>query len=141
MMVALEEARVAQDEGEVPVGCVIVRDSVIIARAHNTREESNDPTGHAEVIALREAGRALGTRSLRGTTLYVTLEPCPMCMAAIMLAQVDRLVYGAEDPKLGAVVSRWNLANDAALMHSIKVTSGVLQEECGQLLKSFFREA
>ena len=138
MREALNEARKAFELGEAPIGCVAVKEGEIIARAHNLREAENDPTAHAEILALRSAGKAIGSRSLDGITLYVTLEPCPMCMSAIMLAHVGRLVYGSDDPKIGAVVSRWNLAHDPALKHSIKVSSGVLAEECRAVLNDFF---
>ena len=140
MTQALAEARIAYEEGNIPVGCVIVRDGEIIARAHNLRETTHDPTAHAEISALRIAGKALGSRGLDKVTVYVTLEPCPMCMSAIMLARAGRLVYGAADPKLGAVVSRWNFVNDPGLHHSIRVTSGIMEEECCEILERFFAE-
>jgi len=138
MAEALVEAEKAFDEGEVPVGCVITSGENIICRAHNQRESRCDPTGHAEIIALRKAGSELGTRVLSSCTLYVTFEPCPMCMSAIMLARVGRLVFGCSDPKIGAVHSRWNFPTDPAFGHSIRVTAGVLESECRGILERFF---
>ncbi len=140
MREALAEAGKAFESGEVPVGCVAVLRDKIISRARNNRESDSDPTGHAEIIALREAGRILGSRVLEDVTLYVTLEPCPMCMSAIMLSRVGRLVFGADDPKLGAVRSRWGLAHDPAFGHSIRITSGVIEDECREILHRFFRK-
>lgn len=139
MAEALKEAQKAFDRGEVPVGCVAVEGDTIIARAGNSRR--NDPTGHAEMIVLRDTGAVICNRVLDKITLYVTLEPCPMCMSAIMIARVGRLVYGTSDPKLGAVDSRWNLPNDPAFGHSIRITSGVLETECMGILSRFFEEA
>lgn len=136
---ALEEARDAAGKGNVPVGCVLARGGEIIASAGNERSSSGDPTAHAEIIALREAGINRSGRVLAGVTAYVTLEPCPMCMSAMMLARIKRLVFGAPDEKLGAAISRWNMPNDTAFGHDIRVTSGVLADECSALLREFFR--
>lgn len=141
MREALAEAETAFERGEVPVGCVAVIEGEIVFRAGNDRENSFDPTGHAEIIALRETGAKIGSRVLADVTLYVTLEPCPMCMSAIMMARVGRLVYGASDTKLGAVKSRWNLPNEPAFGHSLRVTSGVLDDECADILNRFFDHA
>jgi tRNA(adenine34) deaminase len=137
---ALDEARAALDDGDVPIGCVVVDASgAELARAHNSRERDADPTAHAEVRALRAAASKLGTWRLDGTTMYVTLEPCAMCAGAMVLARVQRLVFGATDPKAGAVGSLYNIAQDPRLNHRIDVISGVLAEECGALLKAFFK--
>lgn len=138
MAVALEEARAALAHGDVPIGCVVVRGSAIVARARNRREADRDPTAHAEIIALREAAERAGEWRLFGHTLYVTLEPDAMCAGAIVLARVDRLVYGAPDPKAGAAGSLWDIPRDPRLNHRVEVTAGVLAEECGALLREFF---
>lgn len=139
MRAALKEAKQAASRGEVPVGAVLVANNTKISAAGNSPIHASDPTGHAEIIALRRAGIALGNYRLPGTTLYVTLEPCIMCMGAIILARVDRLVYGADDPKSGAVVSKYTIGRDNQLNHTIDVTGGVLGDECSQLLTTFFR--
>lgn len=139
MRVALAEARASLDHDDVPIGAVIVRDGVVIARAHNQREMLKDPTAHAEIIALTQASAALGAWRLTGCTAYVTLEPCVMCAGALVLARVARLVYGATDPKAGACESLYKITQDERLNHRIPVVSGVLAEECGELLREFFR--
>lgn len=126
--------------GDVPVGAVVVRDGVVIGRGHNRREQDNDPTAHAEVIAIRQAAEALGAWRLTGSTMYVTIEPCPMCAGALVLARVDRLVYGAADPKTGATGSLWNIVQDERLNHRLGVTAGVLESECRDLIRSFFQQ-
>lgn len=126
--------------GEVPVGCVIVADGVAVGEGWNRPIGCADPTAHAEVIALREAGRNLGNYRLGNTTLYVTLEPCVMCVGAIVHARVGRLVYGAPDPKTGAVESVFRLLDGSLHNHHVEVTGGVLAEECGERLRAFFRE-
>lgn len=138
MGMALEEARLAGAEGEVPIGAVVVCEGAVVARAHNTREAEADPTAHAELIAIREASRRLGRWRLSDCTVYVTLEPCPMCAGAMHQARIDRLVYGAPDPKAGAVGTLFDLSNDARLNHRFSVTSGILAEESSALLKQFF---
>jgi len=138
MTLALEEARAAVAHDDVPIGCVITQADEVIARAHNTRERDQDPTAHAEVLALRAAAAVLGTWRLDGCSVYVTLEPCVMCAGAMVLARVERLVYGAPDPKAGAVRSLYNIADDARLNHRIAVTAGVLEGECGELLRTYF---
>ncbi len=137
---ALREARDAADEGEVPVGCIAVHEGRIVGRAHNQRETLQDPTAHAEMIALTQAASALGTWRLGGVTLYVTLEPCTMCAGAIVLARIDRLVYGATDPKAGACGSVYDVVRDARLNHAVEVVSGVREAECGEILRAFFRD-
>ena len=136
---ALKEAEKALEAGEVPVGAVIVHRGRIIARAHNQRETLRDPTAHAEMIALTQAASALDRWRLTGCTLYVTLEPCTMCAGAMVLARVDRLVFGTEDPKAGAVGSLYNVPRDMRLNHRLEVSSGVLAEMCGNLLRDFFQ--
>jgi tRNA(adenine34) deaminase len=135
---ALALASEAEVAGEVPVGAVIVRDGTIIAEGWNQPIRSNDPSAHAEMIALRAAGQTLSTYRLLDTTLYVTLEPCAMCAGAMVHARVRRLVYGATDPRAGAAGSVFNVTQHPALNHRIDVTSGVLAEECGSRLKGFF---
>ncbi|TYP52515.1 tRNA adenosine(34) deaminase TadA [Thermosediminibacter litoriperuensis] len=140
MREALKEARKAFEEDEVPIGAVIAYDGRIIARAHNLREGSRDATAHAEVLAIRAACDAMGTWRLTGCSLYVTLEPCPMCAGAIILARLDRVVFGAQDPKAGAAGSVVDLFSVERFNHHPEVVSGVLAEECGILLKEFFRQ-
>jgi tRNA(adenine34) deaminase len=135
---ALELARAAEAAGEVPVGAVIVRDGVVIAEGRNRPIGACDPTAHAEIEALRAAGRALGTYRLTGTTLYVTLEPCAMCASAMVHARVQRLVFAATDPRAGAAGSVFNIVQHPSLNHRVDCTGGVLSEECSSLLKNFF---
>lgn len=139
MKIALEEAERAASSGDVPVGAVLVRDGVIIGRGQNRREVDNDPTAHAEVIAIREAAASLGTWRLTGSTMYVTIEPCPMCAGALVLARVERLVYGAADPKGGATGTLWNIVQDERLNHRLDVSGGVLESECRDVIRKFFR--
>lgn len=138
MRLALEEARLAAEEGEVPVGAVLVKDEEVIARAHNRREITGNPLDHAEMLALIEGARRLQGWRLEGTTIYVTLEPCPMCAGALVQARVSRLVFGARDPRLGAAGSRYNLVCDEAAHHRLEVVEGILEEECLALLREFF---
>ncbi|MEM6655137.1 MAG: tRNA adenosine(34) deaminase TadA [Planctomycetota bacterium] len=139
MRAALDQACLAAEEGEVPVGAVIVREGTVVAAAHNQREQLHDPTAHAEMIAITQAAESLGGWRLEGCTLYVTLEPCPMCAGAIVQARVPRVVYGAADPKAGAVDSLFHLLTDDRLNHRCEVIGGVLAEDCGAALKEFFR--
>ena len=139
MRLALAEARSAPDHDDVPAGAIIVRDGVVIARAHNQREMLNDPTAHAEILALTQASAAVGCWRLTACTAYVTLEPCVMCAGALVLARIARLVYGAADPKAGACESLYSIPLDDRLNHRIELTPGVLAEECGKLLREFFR--
>jgi len=139
MKTAIEQAQIAEENGDVPIGAVIVYENQIIGKAYNQREQLQDPTAHAEIIALTQAAAFLESWRLHGCTMYVTLEPCPMCAGALVLARMDRLVYGCDDPKTGAVVSLFNILNDERLNHIIKATSGVLAEECSDLLQQFFR--
>ena len=139
MQEALRVARAGLDADEVPVGCVIIHEDRIVGRAHNQREMLRDPTAHAEMIALTQAAEALQTWRLDGCTLYVTLEPCAMCAGAMVLGRIERLVYGATDPKAGAVVSVFCLLDEPRLNHKVEVTGGVLAAECGAVLSEFFR--
>ena len=138
MVHALAEAEAARREAEVPVGAVVVCSGSVIARGHNRRETLADPTGHAEVLAIREAARARASWRLDDCTLYVTLEPCVMCAGAIIQARVRRLVFGCPDPKGGAVRSLYRICDDPRLNHRVDVTEGVLEERCGIILKQFF---
>jgi len=139
MLEALAEARKAEAAGEVPIGAVIVENGEIIGRGHNLRESGLDPTLHAEMIAIREASRKKRAWRLSGSTLYVTLEPCPMCAGAILQARIDRVVFGASDPKAGCCGTLMNLLQDGRFNHRSDVTAGVLREPCGELLSGFFR--
>jgi tRNA(adenine34) deaminase len=138
MSFALEEARKAEKEGEVPVGAILVKDDLVIARAHNKPISSNDPTAHAEIQLIRTAGEELKNYRLTGTSLFVTLEPCAMCLGAIMHARIKRVVYGAHDPKTGVCGSSENFMEASCFNHKIDLASGVLENESKQLLKSFF---
>lgn len=138
---ALAQARIAALHGEVPVGAVVVgKDGTILAEAGNCCIVDSDPSGHAEMRAIRLASQKLGNYRLPGTTVYVTLEPCPMCAALLVHARVARVVFGAEDPKGGAVVSKYRIGNDGLLNHAFAVTGGVCAGECGQILQDFFRK-
>ena len=139
MRAALEEARAADREGEVPVGAVIVLQGRIIAAAHNQREQLNDPTAHAEMIAITQAAAELQSWRLDECDLYVTLEPCPMCAGAVVLGRLRRVVYGATDPKAGAAQSLFHLLDDERLNHRCEVLGGVLAEPCGRVLTEFFQ--
>lgn len=138
MRAALSEARAAAAQGEVPIGAVVVFDGEVIATGSNRREIDADPTAHAEMIAVREAARVLGRWRLEGCTVYVTLEPCPMCAGALHAARIDRCVYGAVDPKAGALGTLYDIASDERLNHRYDVVAGVLAEESAALLKGFF---
>jgi tRNA(adenine34) deaminase len=142
MRLALGEAALAAAEsGDVPVGAVILDEAgSVLARAHNRREADRDPTAHAEIVAIRQAAATLGGWRLTGLTLVVTLEPCTMCAGAVTAARLDRLVYGAEDPRAGAVGSLWDVLRDTRLNHRPEVIGGVLAEECGAALREFFAE-
>jgi tRNA(adenine34) deaminase len=141
MREALDEARKALLHGDVPVGAVVLDpQGVLIARAHNNREGSGDPTAHAEVLAIRAAAEAMGSWRLEGCTLVVTLEPCTMCAGAIVLSRLERVVYGAIDPKAGAAGSLWDVLRDRRLNHRPEVLPGVLEQECGDVLKAFFSQ-
>ncbi len=140
MRLALDEAALAFSEGEVPVGAVIVAGDKVLVRSHNSREHLNDPTAHAEVIALREGARLTGSWRLGDATLYVTKEPCVMCAGTMINARLGRLVYGCSDSKGGAVDSLYSILTDERLNHRVEVVSGVLEDECAEILKRFFQE-
>ncbi len=138
MRLALDEGRAAALAGEVPVGAVVVRGSQVLARRHNEREGATDPTAHAELLAMRDAAAALQTWRLDGCSVVVTLEPCPMCAGALVAARVARVVFGAADPKAGSCGSLYNLCADPRLNHELEVVPSVLEDDCGELLRSFF---
>ncbi len=140
MRAALAEAKVAGEEGEVPVGCVVVRDSSVVGRGRNQTERLRDPTAHAEVLALGAAASALGNWRLSGTTVYVTIEPCLMCTGALVLARPERVVFGARDPKFGCLGSRYDVAKDNRFNHQFGVTEGVLADEAVSLMRRFFQK-
>lgn len=140
MRMALEEAAAAAAEGEVPIGAVVVHGGEVIARAHNRRETDRDPSAHAEFSAMLAAARAVDRWRLTGCTVYVTLEPCLMCAGLMVNARIDRCVFGAPDPKGGALGTLFDVSHDERLNHEFEVTSGVLQEECATQLREFFRE-
>ena len=140
MQAAYNEALLAAKSDEVPVGCIIVCNGMIIAKTHNLCVSEHDATAHAEMIAIREACRELGRWRLSGLTLYVTIEPCPMCAGALVMSRVVRVVYGSTDAKAGAAESVFNIVEHPTLNHQLQVTAGVLQEECAGIMKRFFRE-
>lgn len=139
MKEALLEAKKAEMIGEVPIGAVIVKDGKIIARGYNLRETLQDPTAHAELIAIQQAAKQLGTWRLIDCTLYVTLEPCPMCAGSIILSRISTVVYGTHDPKAGCAGTLMNLLQDSRFNHQTELITGILQEECSEILSSFFR--
>ena len=139
MQEALSEARKAFDQGEVPVGAVVVLDGGIIGRGHNRRETANDPTAHAEILALRDAGAKVQGWRLSGAVLYVTLEPCPMCAGAMVQSRIKRVVYGVDDPKAGAAGTLLNILQFPGFNHEVRITGGVLADEAGALLREFFQ--
>lgn len=139
MGLALAEARKAFELGEVPIGAVLVMDNQVVSAAHNMRESWRDATAHAEVIAIREACKKLNRWRLTGATLYVTIEPCPMCAGALVMSRIDRLVYGSPDYKAGAVESLFNIVQHSSLNHRLSVTAGVRTDECSGIMKEFFR--
>lgn len=140
MSLALEEAGRAYEEGEVPIGAVLTLEGEIIARGHNLSITLSDPTAHAEILTLRRGAEKLGNYRLPGATLYVTLEPCLMCAGAILQARLARVVFGAFDPKAGAVASLYQVLNDERLNHSVEITGGIHKERCGKILSRFFQE-
>jgi len=139
MRMAIDAAMIAEENGDVPIGAVIVHEGCVIGRAYNQREQLKDPTAHAEIIALTQAAAALEMWRLHGCTIYVTLEPCPMCAGALVMARLDRLVYGCTDPKAGACGSLYDICRDGRLNHRLAVTAGVLAADCAGLLQAFFR--
>jgi len=140
MRMALEEAQKAGQNGEVPVGAILVKGDNVLARDHNRCIEYHDPTAHAEILVLRKGGEVLGNYRLNETVMYVTAEPCPMCASAMVHSRISRLVFGTPEPKFGAVESKFRLLEDSSLNHSVEVERGVLEKECAEVLRSFFRE-
>lgn len=140
MAEAIKEAHKAERIGEVPIGAVVVKDNEIISRAHNLRETSQNPVTHAELLAIQEAAKVLGSFRLEGCTLYVTLEPCVMCSGAIIMSRVPKVVYGAPDPKGGTVHSLMHLLDEPRFNHRANVVSGILENECADLLRNFFKD-
>ncbi|MHC4464638.1 MAG: tRNA adenosine(34) deaminase TadA [Planctomycetota bacterium] len=138
MRLAVDQAKIAEDNGDVPIGAVIVYQEQIIGKAYNQREQLKDPTAHAEIIALTQAASFMENWHLNSCTMYVTLEPCPMCAGALVLSRIDRLCYGCSDPKSGACGSLYNIVQDQRLNHRVEVTSGVMEEQCRQQLQDFF---
>lgn len=137
---AILEAQKAALLGEVPIGAVVVKDDRIIGRGHNRREIDHDPTAHAEILALRDAGRTLGTWRLAGCTLYVTMEPCPMCCGALINSRIDTVVYGADEPKFGSAGSQLNLLQFPGFNHNVKIIGPIAQERCQELMRDFFTQ-
>jgi tRNA(adenine34) deaminase len=141
MELALEQARMAARQGEVPVGAVLVDErGQVLARACNMPVRQCDPTAHAEILVLRQGAKRVGSYRLTGTTLYVTIEPCPMCAGAMVLARIKRLVYGVQDPKTGACATLYNIVQDSRLNHRLEVSRGILAEECRSLIQAFFQK-
>ncbi len=138
MRMAIEQAQIAEENGDVPIGAIIVHEGTIVAKAYNQRQQLQDPTAHAEIIALTQAAAALESWRLNGCTMYVTLEPCPMCAGALVLSRMDRLVYGCDDPKAGACKSLYNIVTDERLNHRLEVITGVMEEQCRKQLQDFF---
>lgn len=138
MRLAINQAKIAQAFGDAPVGAIVVRDGEVIGRGRNQREEKNDPTAHAEILALRDAAEQLGQWKLNKCSFYCTLEPCIMCAGALVAARIEHLYYGASDPKAGAIESLYQIAEDNRLNHQVLVHTGIMRDECEQLLKDFF---
>lgn len=137
---ALKQAEVAYKKGEVPVGAVVVKDGKVIARGYNLRETTNDPTAHAELLAMKKASKKLNSWRLSGCTLYVTLEPCPMCSGVIVNSRIDRVVFGAYDQKAGCCTTLYHLCNDERFNHRAEILGGVMKEDCAKILSDFFKE-
>jgi tRNA(Arg) A34 adenosine deaminase TadA len=140
MKMALEQAEKGCERGEVPVGAVLLKGNQVLAKNHNRCIEFSDPTAHAEILVLRKGGEILGNYRLNGAVMYVTAEPCPMCVSAMVHGRISRLVFGSCEPKFGAVESRFRLLNDQGLNHKVKVDQGILEKECGEILKVFFKQ-
>jgi len=140
MKMALEQAEQGRESGEVPVGAILLKGHQVLAKDHNRCIELSDPTAHAEILVLRKGGEILRNYRLNGTVMYVTAEPCPMCVSAMVHGRISRLVFGSCEPKFGAVESRFRLLNDQGLNHRVKVDQGVLEKECGEILKVFFKQ-
>jgi tRNA(adenine34) deaminase len=140
MKMALEQAEKGRERGEVPVGAVLLKGLQVLAKDHNRCIELSDPTAHAEILVLRKGGEILKNYRLNGTVMYVTAEPCPMCVSAMVHGRISRLVFGSCEPKCGAVESRFRLLNDQGLNHKVKVDQGILEKECGEILRVFFKQ-
>jgi tRNA(adenine34) deaminase len=140
MAIALDEAYLAASNGDVPIGAVVVENGTVIAKAHNERELTNDPTAHAEILAIKQASKVVGSWQLNDCIIYVTLEPCAMCAGALVNCRMKRLVYGAQDPKAGAINSLFEICTDSRLNHTVEITSGVAEEECAEVLRGFFAD-
>jgi tRNA(adenine34) deaminase len=140
MKMALKEAKIAGERGEVPIGAVLVRGDQVISKDHNRCIELNDPTAHAEILVLRKGGEVLGNYRLNGTAIYVTVEPCAMCVSAMVHGRISRLVFGTPEPKFGAVESKIKLLQDDGFYHRVETTQGILERECVEMLKSFFKK-
>ncbi len=140
MKMALEQAEQGRESGEVPVGAILLKGHQVLAKDHNRCIELSDPTAHAEILVLRKGGEILRNYRLNGTVMYVTAEPCPMCVSAMVHGRISRLVFGSCEPKFGAVESRFRLLNDQGLNHKVKVDQGILEKECGEILKVFFKQ-
>ena len=140
MLAAVQEAHRAYDEGEVPIGAVVVVDNQIIASNHNRTEQQHDPIAHAEILAIRDACRHISYERLTDASLYVTVEPCVMCAGALVLSRIRQVVYGAENPKAGAICSLYSVAQDVRLNHQVEVVAGVMRDECRRLMSSFFQQ-
>ena len=140
MRLALQGAQLARRAGEVPVGALVIKDGVIIGQGYNRNLQEHDPTAHAEIVALRQAATVVGNHRLPGCEMFVTIEPCAMCAGALVHARIARLVYGASDPKAGAVTSVLQVLNHPRLNHKMEITAGVLETECSELLQDFFRQ-
>ena len=140
MKMALEQAEQGRERGEVPVGAILLKGHQVLAKDHNRCIELSDPTAHAEILVLRRGGEILKNYRLNGTVMYVTAEPCPMCVSAMVHGRISRLVFGSWEPKFGAVESKFRLLNDEGLNHKVKVDWGILEKECGEILRAFFRE-
>jgi tRNA(adenine34) deaminase len=140
MRMALRQAQIAAEEGEVPCGAVIVKDGEVIGKAHNQTETLNDPTAHAEILAITQATQAVGNWRLTGAVMYVTKEPCPMCAGALVLARIDKVVWGMTDPIRGGAISKFQILNTADLNHSVAVETGLMEDECKAVMQGFFQD-
>jgi len=140
MKMALDEAKRAGERGEVPVGAILLKGDRVLAKDHNRCIELSDPTAHAEILVLRKAGEILGNYRLNDTVMYVTAEPCPMCVSAMVHGRISRLVFGTIEPKFGAVASKFQLLKDNGFNHHVEVDQGILEKECAEILKTFFKE-
>jgi len=140
MRMALRQAQIAAEEGEVPCGAIIVKDGEVIGKAHNQTETLNDPTAHAEILAITQATQAVGNWRLIGAVMYVTKEPCPMCAGALVLARIDKVVWGMTDPIRGGAISKFQILNTADLNHSVAVETGLMEDECKAVMQDFFQD-